>query len=156
MKYICLFNIIKQHKIHFISTEACPPNTHVVIGTPKVVVNSRLCGYFDVKSLKITVIDDADMINTSHNFVYHVQNQLPFGCQKLAASSAFNENSMKNLGSAKIMDLKIHRLNHIKPFGAQQSDFRTKCHLIEMTLKKLLILGTQAIIYCQVSIIWIN
>lgn len=49
----------------------------LVVGTPKDIVCHRMTGSLDIKFVNLVVVDDVDMVLTSHSFISHFWVQLP-------------------------------------------------------------------------------
>lgn len=129
-----------------------PSGGHIVVGTPKELPSCRILGFFDLKNIDLAIIDDADMIATSHNFLDHVLNQLTVKCQKIASSLVYTENSLSNFSVEKLW-LKSSELTHIKQFFVNSSNSDEKCCYIA---ELLLGYTFSAIIYCNVSILYLQ
>lgn len=117
------------------------------------MVTHRLCGSFNLKLINLAIMDEADMIATSHNFVYHLLDQLPNDCQKVASSVWFNQNSLSNLKLAKIAFKKIE-LTHIENYYINCSDPNRKCGYIQTILRLLQGTDFKTIIFCNVRILF--
>lgn len=117
------------------------------------MVTHRLCGSFNLKLINLAIMDDADMIATSHNFVSHLLDQLPNECQKVASSAWFNQNSISNLKMAK-MDFEKIELSHIENYYINCSDPYQKCGYIRPILQLLQGTDFKTIIFCNVRILF--
>lgn len=126
-----------------------PSGGHIVVGTPKDLPSCRILGFYNLKNIDLAIIDDADMIATSHNFLDHVLKQLPVKCQKIASSLIYSENSLSSF-SVEALWLKSSELTHIKQFFVISSNSDEKCRCIAEILRGYTF---STIIYCNVSIL---
>lgn len=129
-----------------------PSEGHIVVGTPKDISSCRILGFYDLKKIELTVMDDADMIATSHNFVDHVLKQLPEKCQRIASSPLYNDNCLSNF-NVQTLWIKSSELTHIKQFFVNSSDLNEKCRYIADFIRGYTL---SAIIYCNVGFLYLQ
>lgn len=134
-----------------------PRKCQVIVGTPKEIVAYRMLGVFNLKNVTTLVIDDADVVATSHLVNMHLINQVSEQCQVIMMSLTFNKKTLQQV-SGKFIQMKREEEipETIQQFAIHQMATENKIHVLRKICDELnRNTNGQAIVFCNVCYVFI-
>lgn len=119
---------------------------HIIVGAPKEIVAYKIMRLFDVETISLCILDDADTINTTKLIQQHILNAV-HGQIVMLASYRFRIHAVAN----------CHFMEFSSPLNTKQyclnvTDFSEKFEAISTIYNVLVKTKTKGIIFCNVSI----